>query len=196
MRQWFFAVTALLVTGASGAAQQMPIVIEDFTKPATAVGTVVSDPKAPVSFQLAPGWSVQNGLRWGNHETTLWFTESGVDTSASLYYQYPVTPDPPADAQAALREGIEAKVRQRINDELIVDYQVRPNSIQTRTVGGNPAISFIADFTQNGEPKVEYMVRVLGKTAKAHFFVMTTATADVDEFFKRLDAIVATLQIP
>jgi hypothetical protein len=48
------------------------------------------DPDAPVSFQLAPGWTLAGGMRWGDHETTLRLQGAELLTMVSLYYQYPL----------------------------------------------------------------------------------------------------------
>jgi len=65
---------------------------------------------------------------------------------------------------------MEAKVHERVEREGIVDYRIRPGSIQKRQVGGQPALSFIAEFTTQGEARVA--------------------------FCRRLEPIVASLNIP
>jgi hypothetical protein len=88
-----------------------------------------------------------------------------------------------------------AKVRQR-QKEGFPDYHVMPESVQSRQVGGQPALSFLGGFNQAGQPRVEYMVRVLGKSTKAHFFVIgIPATEDINAFCARFDQIALSLLI-
>ncbi len=108
----------------------------------------------------------------------------------------PLQPPYPQDAAASLRQGMEAKVLQR-QQEGLPDYHVRPESVQARQVGGQPALSFIAEFTGQGQTRVEYMLRVLGKSTKAHFFVMGfPVTEDINAFCRRFEPIAASLRIP
>jgi hypothetical protein len=187
------AASCLLATSA---AAQTDIDIATFIKAVTSAQTLVQDPDGPVSFQLAPGWNLSRGIRWGDHETTLWFEEAGSHVTVTLYYQSPLQPPYPQDAAATLRQGMEAKVLQRQHDGF-PDYHIRPDSIQNLQIGGQPALSFIAEFTGGGQSRVEYMLRVLGKSTKAHFFVMgIPATEDINAFCKRFDPIATSLRIP
>jgi hypothetical protein len=188
-----FAAVGMLATSA---AAQTAIDITTFIKDTTQAGTFVQDPDAPVSFRLAPGWNLINGIRWGDHESTLRFVETSSGIIVSLYYQSPLQPPYPADADAALRLGMQAKVLQR-QREGITDYRVRPDSIRTRQVGGQPALSFIAEFASGEQTRVEYMLRVLGNGVKAHFFVIgIPATEDINAFCARLEPIASSLRIP
>jgi hypothetical protein len=168
-----------------------------FYQSTTPAGTLIQDPEAPISFQLAPGWALRNGMRWGDHETTLYFVETESEIPTAFYYQHPLQQQSATDPYEALRRAMEAKVHERVDREGMPDYHIRPGSVQKRQVGGRPALSFIAEFTSQGQSKVEYMVRVLGKNTKGHFFVMgIPASADIDAFSKRLEPIVASLLIP
>ena len=68
--------------------------------------------------------------------------------------------------------------------------------MQIRVVGGHPALSFIAEYTIQGEAWFEYSVLVLGKNLKAIFYVGVPATSDIVDFCKRFDVIVNSLRIP
>ena len=197
MRALFLTFAAIGLLTTSAPAQNRDIDISAFIRNTSQAGTLIQDPAAPISFQLAPGWSLKNGIRWGDHESTLWFVEAASGITVALYYQSPLHPPFPGDAAAALRQGMEAKVLQRQRDNGISDYRVLPDSIQTRQVGGQPALSFIAQFTNSGGNTVgEYMVRVLGKSTKAHFFVVGIPANDISAFCRRLDPITESLRIP
>ena len=159
-------------------------------------GNVIQDPGAPVSLRLAPGWTLQQSSRLADSWTMLWFGKADEKITADIQYQYPLPAPYPADPDVALREEMDAKVRLRQERDGKKDYHVRPGSVQNRLVGGHPALSFIGEYTLQGRPFVDYTVRVLGKSTQAQFFVAIPAKAEVDDFCKRFDLIVNTLQIP
>jgi len=197
MRAAFLSFTASVLMASAVAAQpQTPIRIENFTSSGAQGVTLVKDPEAPVSFRLPNGWVLLEGVRWGNHETTLKIKEVYSNLVASFYYQFPLltprSPDPDKSFQGALQ----SKIRQRQREGLI-DYHVREGSVQRRTVTGHPAQSFFAEFTgAQGDPWAEYMLNVRGANIKTLFFVTEPSTVDLDSFAKRLDAVADTLDIP
>ncbi len=198
MRAAFLSFTASVLLASAAAAQpQTPIRVENFATSGPQGITFVKDPEAPVSFRLPNGWVLIEGVRWGDHETTLKIKEVYSNLVVSFYYQFPLmtprSPDPDKSFQGALQ----SKIRQRQREGLI-DYHVREGSVQRRTVTGHPAQSFFADFTgiAQGEPYTEYMLNVRGANIKTLFFVTEPATVDLDSFAKRLDAVAETLNIP
>jgi hypothetical protein len=156
---------------------------------------VIQDPDAPVSFHLAPGWTLTHTVRGSDHYTRLEFAETASNADAQLYY-YPREGAYPADTEAALRQFMQAKSLERRGREGMSDYHVRPGSVQLRTVGGHPAIGFVGDYTLKGESLVDYTVRVLGKDIWAEFKVIVPAKEDIDDLRKRFDPMVNSLQIP
>ena len=125
MRAAFLSFTAsVLMVSALAAQPQIPIRLETFTSRSPQGVTLVKDPEAPVSFRLPNGWVLLEGVRWGNHETTLKIKEVYSNLVASFYYQFPLmtprSPDPDKSFQGALQ----SKIRQRQREGLI-DYHVR-----------------------------------------------------------------------
>jgi hypothetical protein len=179
---------AIALVGSSALAQE--IQVTDFTKDG---GSVVKDPDAPVSFQLPQGWKLFGGTRWGDHETTLQLADASSGIRVALYYQYPLQ-KPSKDARAALQEGIDAKVRQR-QGERMTDYHVQQGSVHDLVVGGHPAASFVGEFTADGKPEAEFMLRVLGQNTKAHFILMMPAGKDFEALLERLAPLIVTLNI-
>jgi hypothetical protein len=171
-----------------------PIRTDAFIEKTDASGTVVRDPDAPVSFGLPPEWVLIGGARWGQNETTLMFKDRDSGITAALYYQHPYQIPREHTADTELLSGMDNKVvlRQR---EGFTEYTIRAYTIQKRTVGDLPAISFVAQYTRDTHPKVEYMVRVLGSGTKAHFFVTLRPEVDLNAFLKSFDGIVETLKI-
>jgi tetratricopeptide (TPR) repeat protein len=165
------------------------------TEPFVKVGDVIQDPDAPISFRLAPGWILKQSTRGGVHQTMLTFAETKSQITAYLYYDLLQGPYP-ADTDAALREGMEDKVRERRGREGMKDYRIRPGSVQMRLVGDHPAISFIGEYALHGQSLADYTVQVLGKSIRAEFEASNPPAADIDDFRKRFDLIVDSLRIP
>jgi hypothetical protein len=196
MRASILTLAAVGIFAASICTAQTGIDVSSFVKETTKAGTLIQDPDAPVSFQLRPGWTLKDGSRWRDHETTLLFEEIASGITVSLYYQSPLQTPYLEGPDAALRQGMEDKVLQRQRAGL-PDYHIRAESVELRQVGDQPALSFIAEFTSAGQTRYEYMLRVLGKTVKAHFFVMgIPANEDINAFCKRFEPIAAGLRIP
>jgi hypothetical protein len=190
------AAIALAGSNCAAAESQTAILAGDFVINDGQGLTTVQDPNAPVLFQLPAGWVLTGGVRWGHHETTLSILDTASRTAASVYYQYPIQSTIPANLDAALISGMEAKVSQRQREGL-KDYHIRTGSGRTSVVDGRPALSFVGDFTApRGQPMSEYMLRVLGANTKAEFFVKLPAAADLSSFVNRLGSIAETLRIP
>ena len=179
------------------ASPQTPIVPGDFVVEDGQGVTTIQDPNAPVSFQLPAGWTLLRGVRWGDHETTLFLLDTTSSTAAiTVYYQYPIQSAIPLNLDAALVAGMQNKVKQR-QQEGLKNYHIRTGSGQTSVVDGRPALSFIGDFNMpQGQAMSEYMLRVLGANTKAEFFVKVPAAADLGSFSKRLVSIAQTLRMP
>ena len=186
-------VLLLLACAMPVAAQE--IRTDDFVK-RQSDGILIQDPDAPISFRLPEGWVLSKGQRWGDHETTLWFEDADSHLLFTLYYQYPLNPKTAGDAVAALRQAIDAKVKQRRESEGIADYRVREGSIRNLKVAGHPAMSYIGEFTREDGAGREYMLRALGNDAKGHFFVIMPATADLDGAMKKIEGAASTLRLP
>jgi hypothetical protein len=191
-----FVAIVLVGTDCAAAEPQTPIVPGDFVINDGHGATTVQDPNAPVSFQLPAGWVLRSGMRWGNHETTLFILDAASGTAATVYYQYPIQSAIPANLDAALIAGMENKVTLR-QQEGLKNYHIRSGSGQTSVVDGRPALSFIGDFTApQGQPMSEYMLRVLGANTKLEFFGKLPAAANLSAFANRLISIAQTLRMP
>jgi hypothetical protein len=102
--------------------------------------------------------------------------------------------EPQAEPAEVLRgwadAGIDAsrKVRQ--------DYKLRPDGRQQRTVGGRPALSVIADYTDGKRQMVEYATYVDDRAARLKFAFNALVPRDqFDAFRKSFDALVDSLQV-
>lgn len=157
--------------------------------------TEFRDPEYGVSVEAPNGWMVGQAFRWGDHETTVHLTDPAGEDSGSLYFKIaPSSAKSDDEAYRLLLAKVEDKVAQRAAAGL-PDYQIRPGSVERRTVGGKPAVRCIADFTRDGAKWIEYLTWVSGDNASALFFAQAPAS-DLDATRKRLDPIVETLKLP
>jgi hypothetical protein len=100
----------------------------------------------------------------------------------------PVKPEEAATA-AALRAEAEKNLGEKD------DQKVRPDSWLVRQVGGRPAISWLADFTDPFSRKlVVYTVRVRGESTRADFKVMAAAN-EFDAVRTRVEPMIETLTV-
>jgi hypothetical protein len=91
-----------------------------------------------------------------------------------------------------LREGVDAKVRDR--SAFLKNYQVRPESVQPRAIGGQQALSCIADYEEQGRKMSEYLIWITAEKHRALFFARVPQS-EMDAFRARFDAIVETARI-
>ena len=103
--------------------------------------------------------------------------------------RYPIAA---AEIEASLRKEVEKKVPGR--QKSLVEYRVRPESWQTPTVGGRPAISYIADYKEKDKPMVEYLTWVRSEKVFTQF-MMRAAAADFEAFRRRVEPILESLRL-
>ena len=80
-----------------------------------------------------------------------------------------------------LRAGLDERVERR--SKMLKDYRIRPESIQTRQIGGNQVLSAVAEFLQGQQKMVEYLTWVRSENVNSLFFA-TVPASDLDEFPK------------
>jgi Erythromycin esterase len=148
------------------------------------------DPEFDVSVKMPSGWKVSEAFRWGNQETTGRLMGPGTSEAGRLYFQ--MRPNP--NVESELVGSPESKAAQRVQSGL-KDYKIRSGSIERRTIGGRQALTCIGEFTREGIKMVEYLTWVRSEKANAQFFAMVPES-EFDALRKRLDPIIATLQIP
>jgi hypothetical protein len=109
-----------------------------------------------------------------------------------------VLPEPqkltPEEAWRSLAGDPDSKAAQRIGGG-ISDYTIRADSRRQRTIGGLPALSCVADFTQADQPMAEYLVWIRGEKITAQFFGRTSP-GEFDTFREAFDRVIETAKIP
>ena len=100
--------------------------------------------------------------------------------------------EPGGNPNAQLREDLERKPSMRTDFE---GWKIRPESVAYKTVAGQPALSALADFTENGVKNVEYMTWV--RSAKNHVFFFGRVLLDkLPAFQQHFDQVLAGAVIP
>lgn len=110
-----------------------------------------------LSFKLPAGWRIDRSNRFGEQETTIAMSRP-PSQMLGLWYKVmkPQGKMSPEEIRRVLAVSADEKAVQRV-DQGLADYRIRPDSRQARSVGGHPALSCIADFTQDGRKMSEYL---------------------------------------
>jgi hypothetical protein len=173
------------MNGSPGSSKLM----QEITGPAN----TIRDTKTGVTATYPTGWKVVDAAPAGEQATSVHFAIPGhADALLGFYYRIRATPTPNG-AEAWLREQAVAKEKDRQVDS--PDYKNRPESFVLRQVNGQPCLSWMADFTRDGKPWSEYLVRVLGKGSYALFF-LTAPKAEIDALRPAVDAMADTVRLP
>jgi hypothetical protein len=158
--------------------------------------TEFRDEQSGISLKLPAGWRVRDSNRWGDQQTTVFLAGAPAGSVASLYFQ--VLRDPKKmtqdETEKALHEDAEIKQQQR-RSEAWSDYQIRAVSCADRTVSGHPALSCVADFTQDGHAMAEYLIWVRTERLIVLFFGHAPAS-DLNAFRQSFDTVIAATSIP
>jgi hypothetical protein len=143
-----------------------------------------------LSVTAAPGWIFAPNEEAGPGETSFRMLDPEGKAFAGGWAK-PLKTDPPQIAQQ-LRESLEEKTKSRSSE--LKAYQLRPSSVQTKAIGGQQAMSCVADYLDGDKKMVEYVALVATPNAKAVLFTRIAAE-QFDSYRPRFDAIVETLKI-
>ena len=148
-----------------------------------------------IEFTLPAGWSAVKTTPSFNNGDTVTLQDSVSKREAAVWMRAEKHPSAHTDngqIQKLLIAALDAKAASRKD---LAGYQVRSDSIQPRVIGGQQALSALADYTRNGRPMVEYLTWIFSSKAHALFYGRAPA-ADLDAFRARLDAIVDSAKVP
>jgi len=74
-------------------------------------------------------------------------------------------------------------------------YTYRPDRVQKTTIGGQPALSAVADYVRAGRRMVEYLTWVDGEKSRA-LFVARIPASDLADFHVRFDSVIQSAVVP
>ena len=154
------------------------------------------DRKYGFSVTLPAGWKRSGPKRWGEQENTLALNEAKTSLQLKLYVKILKSPEHLSTDEMDRKPVREAeyKVQQR-RREGFEDYRVREGTYLRHTVGSCPALSWVSEFTHDGEDMVEYLTRIRCENSNALFFAFLP-TSELEGFRQRVSPIVESLQIP
>ncbi len=166
-----------------------------------------SDLEIGVSFKMPRDWGLGNdGLRFmdrgwrgngeGNISTSVFLRHKRTDQGIWLYYcvfrhVFRLTPD---QADKWLNEEADDKISQRRIGERLKDYRVRPSSYQWEEIGGQRALTWVADFSQGKTSMVEYEVYARSDKSLVEFSVRCHAT-ELDAVRQQVQPIIQSLRM-
>ena len=166
--------------------------------------SLFSDAVFGVAVTYPVGWSVQGARRWddNNHENTVLFAPPATSHAVpSMYYKLYTVGAPPPDGPPALdateaffRATAQTKEKLRTSNGL-TDYKNVPESFEFTQIGGHPAMTYFAAFTQGNQVMTEHFIRILGQKGFVMFFTSGTLD-DVKALMPQLHQMAATVQVP
>jgi|SRR5579871_320925 len=149
------------------------------------------DAKIGLSFNADPGWIVRANDVPQADQTSVRMLDPEVQAFVMLVGKQEkidkiqIT----QKLQTDMDEGVKAETKQ------LKDYHLRPDSVQTRQIGGQQAISTVADYMDSSSgPMVEYVIDIRTENTKAAF-ITHMAASDLAAFQKRFDPMVNTIQL-
>lgn len=157
-------------------------------------GNRLNDPAHHVSAIYPDGWKVIRSVQVDLDSTSVRFAiAKHPEATALFYYQMKAPPVAAADPQAKLREQADAKQADRRTS--LTDYRNRPDSFQFRRVDEQASLRNLADFSRDGAPWCEYLVRTLGNDCHALIAVQAPAE-EIGGLQAEIDAMAATVRLP
>ncbi len=151
---------------------------------------VYQDAKIDLSFTASAGWIAKPEDLPAKDETRVFMLDP--ESKASLLVWAKEQKTMKSEIVKQLRAGLDERVERR--SKMLKDYRIRPESIQTRQIGGNQVLSAVAEFLQGQQKMVEYLTWVRSENVNSLFFA-TVPASDLDEFRKRLDPVLETVKI-
>ena len=97
------------------------------------------------------------------------------------------------DDKTSVRKWADDEVQATFEKNL-KDFNVRADSWKTLSIGGDPAVSFVADFTKGKKEKSVYAVLSLGKRVGVKF-AFAVDRDKMEASRKTFDGIVSSYQV-
>ena len=145
-------------------------------------------PATGIEFTLPAGWSVVKTTPSADKGDTVTLMDSVSKHEAAVWMR--AEKHPTEEIQKLLLAALDKKAAARKN---LTGYLVRSDSVQPRVIGGQQALSAVADYTRNGRPMVEYLTWIFSPKAHALFYGRAPA-GELDSFRARLDTVINSCQ--
>lgn len=144
-----------------------------------------------IEFNLPAGWSIEGESPSSDDGEMVTFTD---DVSKVPFAAVWVKVDPtPAEKMAdRLRGAIPQKISQRTG---FSHYTIRPESVQSKIIGGKQALCAVADFEEDGVKMAESLNWIYADRSRALFFARLPAV-DLASFQARFDQVILSAMVP
>lgn len=149
-----------------------------------------------VAATIPSGWTASSVAAVGELANSVAFRIANHPGASPRFYYRIKEAAPPATAEAAeafLREQAQAKETDR--QGRTPDYKNQPDSFVFHQINGQPALSWIARYTQDGQAHAEYLVRILGPTSVGLLFMQLPA-GELEAVRPSMDRFAATVRLP
>jgi tetratricopeptide (TPR) repeat protein len=169
--------------------------VHSFQPPAPPLGTVQNlryhHIATNVEFSLPAGWSVDGTVPSSDDGEMVDLSDQVSKVPFAAVWLKP-DPIPAATVGDSLRGAIPQKISQRRGYK---NYQIRPESVHSRTVGGKQALSAVADYEEDGKKMAESLTWVITENTRTFFFARMPAT-DLPSFQPRFDQLISSALVP
>jgi hypothetical protein len=153
-------------------------------------GGVYRHNRTGIEFAVPPDWViVSQGYADGGAQMV--FLRDTISNVIGTVWLKARTVDP-ADIPALLNRRLDNRIKERNNFE---GYKYRSESVRQRTIGGQPALSAVADYLTNGQQMAEYVTWIEGPKSRVLFNSRMPAS-ELPAFQSRFDAIIQSAVLP
>jgi hypothetical protein len=156
----------------------------------TLVDGVYHHNRTGIQFAVPSGWVIvtEGTSSSGGQAVTL--RDAETNFTATVWMK--ARKVDPADIPALMDRRLDDKAAQRNNFQ---GYTYRADSVQHTTIGGQPALSAVADYQRTGQHMVESLTWVEGEKSRV-VFVGRVPASDLTDFQGRFDEVIRSVVVP
>lgn len=143
-----------------------------------------------VQFAVPFDWVIVSQVPASGGAQDVLFRDTVTNIIATVWFKARTVN--PADIAALMDRRLDSKVIQRNNFQ---GYKYRPESVQHTTIGGQPAVTAIADYVRAGKPRVEYLTWIDGEKSRVVFSARMPAS-ELAAFQPRFEGLIQSATVP
>jgi hypothetical protein len=143
-----------------------------------------------IQFALPPDWVIVGEGPGSGGGQTVMLRDTISNAVATVWLK--ARKASPADIPALMDRRLDSKAIQRNNFE---GYRYRTESVQRSTIGGQPALSAVADYVRTGQQMVEYVTWVDGEKSRV-LFTARVPKSELASFQARFDIVIQSAVVP
>jgi len=152
-----------------------------------------------LAFLKTAGWSVasviterqgRNGQATAPSPANGPFHRQSADISMRRIYT------PPAEMDQAMRETCSDRVKEMEGGGSFSGVSIRPQSLQTHTLGGHPSVSCIIDYKSGQNSTADFYIWVRTESLILRFSLNTVNNQEMALFRWMFEPVLATIKLP